>query len=119
MFCGYSVHDNPDGRGKSLEVHDLFLIVLSFEELKTTQLYLPPLPILLLANPIHLLGIVRVVRQCLNLSLSNSANSGLSYEGFVWSKRGCEERKDNFILQGCFEKENAGSHTQDRTCGLC
>lgn len=40
---------------------------------------LPPLPIRLLANPIHRLGIVRVVRQCLNLSLSNSANSEFSY----------------------------------------
>lgn len=49
---------------------------------------LPPLPTRLLANPIHLLGIVRVVRQCLNLSLSNSANSEFSYEELVWSKRG-------------------------------
>lgn len=64
------------------------------------QLYLPPLPIRLLANPIHLLGIVRVVRQCLNLSLSNSANSEFSYEELVWSKRGCKEkRKGNFALR--------------------
>lgn len=49
---------------------------------------LPPLPIRLLANPIHLLGTVNVVRQCLYLNLSKSANSEFSNEWLTWSKRG-------------------------------
>lgn len=64
---------------------------LKGNKVRIMQLYLPPLPTRLLANPIHLLGIVRVVRQCLNLSLSNSANSEFSYEELIWSKRGCKE----------------------------
>lgn len=49
---------------------------------------LPPLPIRLLANPIHLLGTVSVVRQCLYLNLSKSANSEFSHVWLTWSKRG-------------------------------
>lgn len=50
---------------------------------------LPPLPIRLLANPIHLLGTVSVVRQCLYLNLSKSANSEFSHIWLLaWSKRG-------------------------------
>lgn len=49
---------------------------------------LPPLPIRLLANPIHLLGTVSVVRQCLYLNLSKSAKSEFSHVWLAWSKRG-------------------------------
>lgn len=82
-----------DGK-KEMLITSLIYMLLYFEgkqRVKIMQSYLPPLPTRLLANPIHLLGIVRVVRQCLNLSLSNSANSEFSYEELVWSKRGCKE----------------------------
>lgn len=62
--------------------------------------YLPPLPIRLLANPIHLLGTVSVVRQCLYLNLSKSANSEFSNEWLAWSKRGCKEIKKQTKTHG-------------------
>lgn len=63
---------------------------------KVKVAYLPPLPIRLRANPIHLLGTVSVVRQCLYLNLSRSASSEFSH---VWSKRGCKKRENRVIMK--------------------
>lgn len=54
------------------------ILALNIQLKENILFYLPPLPTRLLANPMHLLGTVSVVRQCLYLSLSNSASSEFS-----------------------------------------